>query len=71
MHTPKLSSATISVLLLALLLSACQPIQRDPAAHVVPQAVRDLAGTYAGSWTLFGIDEEGQVVKLAAWTDGR
>ncbi len=36
---------------------------------VVPQAVRDLAGTYAGSWTLFGIDEEGQVVKLVSWTD--
>ena len=87
MHTPKFSSTTISVLLLALLLSACQPIQREPAgssqvqptktvtdqnsasAQVVPQAVRDLAGTYAGSWTLFGIDEEGQVVTLMSWTD--
>jgi hypothetical protein len=87
MHTLKFSSATISVLLLALLLSACQPIQPDPAAlsqiqptetvtdqntgssHVVPQAVRDLEGNYVGSWTVFGIDEEGQVVKLVSWTD--
>jgi hypothetical protein len=87
MHTLPFSSATISVLLLALLLSACQPVQPDPAAlsqiqptetvtdqnngssHVVPQAVRDLEGTYAGSWTLFGIDEAGQVVKLVSWTD--
>jgi hypothetical protein len=87
MHTLKFSSATISVLLLALLLSACQPIQPDPAAlsqiqptetvtdqnngssHVVPHAVRDLEGNYVGSWTVFGIDEEGQVVKLVSWTD--
>jgi hypothetical protein len=87
MPTLPFSSATISVLLLALLLSACQPVQPDPAAvsqiqpaetvtdqkngssHVVPQAVRDLAGNYAGSWTVFGIDEAGQVVKLVSWTD--
>jgi hypothetical protein len=87
MHTPRLSNAAIPVLLLALLLSACQPIQRDSAgssqvqptetvtdqnsgsSQVVPQAVRDLAGTYAGSWTLFGIDEEGQVVTFMSWTD--
>jgi hypothetical protein len=87
MKTRKFSSATIAVLLLALLLSACQPIQPDPAAvsqiqptatvtaqnngssHGVPQAVRDLAGTYVGSWSLFGIDEAGQVVKLVSWTD--
>lgn len=69
MYTLKLSSAALSVLLLALLLSACQPIQRVPAAHVIPQAVHDLAGNYAGSWTLYGIDEAGQVVKLMSWTD--
>jgi hypothetical protein len=28
-----------------------------------------LEGTYVGSWTLFGIDPESNVVKLAAWTD--
>lgn len=87
MHTRKFSSATVSVLLLVLLLSACQPIQPDLAAsgqiqstetvtdqnnrssHVVPQAVRDLEGYYLGSWTMFGIDEEGRVVKLVSWTD--
>lgn len=87
MHTPKFSSATIPVLLLALLLSACQPIQPELAAlsriqpttmvtdqtkgssHIVLQTVRDLAGNYAGSWTLFGIDAEGQAVKLVSWTD--
>jgi hypothetical protein len=37
--------------------------------QAVPQAVRDLEGTYAGSWTLFGIDEASNVVKLASWTD--
>jgi len=87
MLTRKFSSATLSGLFLALLLSACQPIQPDsvalsqiqPAEMVtaqnedsstgVPQAVRDLAGSYGGSWTMFGLDEAGQVVKLVAWTD--
>lgn len=78
----------VMLLLVSLVLSACQPIQPlDPAAssqvqpveavtgndngssQAVPQAVRDLEGTYVGSWTLFGIDEEGKVVKLASWTD--
>lgn len=61
-------------------LAACQPIQAPAASSqlqlvatgtdpVVPQAVHDLAGTYVGAWTLFGLDEARQVVQLAAWTD--
>ncbi len=87
MQTRKASNATIAVLLLALLVTACRPVQPDPAAvnqiqpagaaadqaggssPVVPQAVRDLTGSYVGSWTLFGIDEAGQVFKLVSWTD--
>ncbi|MEX1019510.1 MAG: hypothetical protein WDZ49_07620 [Litorilinea sp.] len=77
MHTPKFSSATISVLLLALLLSACQPIQpaatasapNNGSAPVVPQVIRDLEGSYVGAWTVFGLDEEGQVMKLVSWAD--
>jgi hypothetical protein len=34
-----------------------------------PKEVRDLAGTYTGSWTMFGINEKGEVVKRLAWTD--
>jgi hypothetical protein len=34
----------------------------------VPKEVRDLAGTYTGDWTLFGIDEAGAVVKRRTWT---
>lgn len=87
MYTPRVSITTIAVLLLALLLSACRPVQPNRAATdqihpaeaatdqangpapVVPQAVRDLAGSYVGAWTVFGIDEAGQVVKLVSWTD--
>ena len=36
---------------------------------VVPKEVRDLAGTYTGEWTIFGINENGAVVKRMAWTD--
>src|SRR5689334_6094920 len=58
--------------------SQIQPVQTFTVNHTsnhnsssqgVQKAVRDLEGTYVGSWTLFGIDEESKVVKLAAWTD--
>jgi hypothetical protein len=54
--------------------SQIQPIEtvtgkNNGSSQVVPKAVRDLEGTYVGSWTLFGIDEESKVVKLASWTD--
>src|SRR3954464_13995836 len=41
----------------------------DPATAPVPEAVRALVGTYTGSWTLFGVDDKGQVVKRMAWAD--
>jgi hypothetical protein len=41
----------------------------DKPADPVPKELRDLAGTYTGEWTLFGIDDKGEVVKKAAWTD--
>ena len=60
----------IMILLVSLPLSACQfKLVTDQNNGVVPQAVRDMAGTYVGSWTSFGIDAEGQVVKYASWTD--
>jgi len=34
-----------------------------------PKEVLDLVGTYTGSWTIFGIDGKGEVVKRMAWTD--
>jgi hypothetical protein len=34
-----------------------------------PKEVRDLVGTYTGSWAMFGIDAKGEVVKRVAWTD--
>ena len=35
----------------------------------VPKEVRALEGTYTGAWTLFGVDEKGDVIKRMAWTD--
>lgn len=61
---------SIMMLLVSLPLSACQfKLVTDQKHDVVPQAVRDMAGTYVGLWTMFGLDEEGQVVKLVSWTD--
>ena len=38
-------------------------------AHAVPEEVRELAGTYAGVWTMYGVDAQGAIVKRMAWTD--
>lgn len=55
--------------LLCLLLLGTPPPHSQADAPPVPKEVRDLAGTYTGSWTMFGIDEKGGVVKKMAWTD--
>ncbi len=46
-------------------------VAADPKDNpdAIPKEVRDLVGTYTGSWTMFGIDAKGEVVKLMAWTD--
>lgn len=44
----------------------------EPAADPpkdVPKEVRAIEGTYAGAWTMYGIDDKEEVVKRAAWTD--
>lgn len=38
-------------------------------AEQVPAEVRVLEGSYSGSWTMFGIDRSGQVVKRMSWAD--
>ena len=43
--------------------------QKPDAPKEVPKEVHALVGTYTGSWTMFGIDEKGEVVKRMAWTD--
>jgi hypothetical protein len=35
----------------------------------VPKDVEAISGTFIGSWTMFGIDGQGQVVKKGSWTD--
>lgn len=54
--------------------SQSQPVETatekdDDSAPIVPKEVLDLEGSYFGSWTLYGVDEEGNEVELASWTD--
>jgi hypothetical protein len=59
-----------SVLMLTLYTASALPAADDTApAAPVPKEVRDLVGTYTGSWTLYGIDDKVGVAKKAAWTD--
>src|SRR6476661_3318347 len=65
-------SKLVSLGMVALLLlgGSIQIRAAEPkTAPEVPKEVRDLAGSYTGSWTIFGIDEKGDVVKRMAWTD--
>jgi hypothetical protein len=41
----------------------------SPLAAQLPKEVKDLVGTYTGSWTLYGIDAKGEVAKRMTWTD--
>jgi hypothetical protein len=58
-------TAALSVLAL-LLWPGAAPRAADAK---VPKEVEALQGTYTGSWESFGIDEQGKVVRRAAWTD--
>jgi hypothetical protein len=67
-----LPNRTLAVLSALLILgTAASPLEADEkgAGPPVPKEVRAIAGTYTGSWALFGIDDKGGVVKKAAWTD--
>jgi hypothetical protein len=35
----------------------------------VPEEVKAMVGTYEGSWVMFGIDAEGNIVEKMKWTD--
>jgi hypothetical protein len=54
----------------ALLIFCCSSsaITQDKPVQV-PKEVKDVAGTYTGSWTSYALDANGQVVKQASWTD--
>lgn len=55
--------------MLALYASGAQTASAQEQARQIPAEVKAIAGTYTGAWTVFGIDEKGQAVKRAAWTD--
>src|SRR4051794_12667050 len=55
-------------LLLVLGTGPLTPVKADPSGEI-PKEVRALEGTYTGAWTMYGIDEKGEVVKRMTWTD--
>ena len=46
-----------------------QAYAKQATAKQLPKELSDLMGTYVGEWTIFGIDEKGQIVKKTSWTD--
>lgn len=41
----------------------------DSFAQKVPAEVQAIVGSFTGSWTSYTVNEKGEVVKQAAWTD--
>jgi hypothetical protein len=62
----KTSSTFIALILTA---SFSVPLFAQSNSVQIPKEVKDVAGTYTGSWTVYGLDASGQVIKQAAWTD--
>ncbi len=63
----KILNAFFGLTLLTVCCSGLLFAQNKPTQ--VPKEVSDVVGTYTGSWTSYGLDASGQVVKQAAWTD--
>jgi hypothetical protein len=68
MHSRLFAPGLILLFLLGGWLHVLTAKQKD-VSDAPPKEVRDLVGTYTGSWTMFGIDETGKTVKRMAWTD--
>lgn len=49
------------------LLIACFALSSK--AQIVPNEVKEIAGTFTGAWTAFTLNASGEVVKQMAWTD--
>ena len=62
---------TLTTFVALTLLTVCGSVslfaQNNPTQ--IPKEVQDAVGTYTGSWTSYGLDANGQVIKQAAWTD--
>lgn len=46
-----------------------QAYAQQTTAKPLPKELYDITGTFTGEWAMFGIDEKGQIVKKASWTD--
>ncbi len=61
---------TLNTLFALTLLTACCYVSLFAQNKIqIPKEVKDLVGTYTGSWQIYGLDANGQVIKQAAWTD--
>jgi hypothetical protein len=54
--------------LVCVALSASVFAQKDES-RPIPKEVQQILGNYKGAWTSFGLNEKGEVVKQASWTD--
>ena len=60
---------TFAALALSTQIAGLAPAAAKAPQHDVPTEVRMLEGTYAGVWTMYGIDKTGKIVKNVSWTD--
>ena len=58
---------SLPLLLLALTINPTTHLPQTGAD--TPPELRKLLGTFTGKWTMFGINDKGDIVKKMAWTD--
>lgn len=58
-------SCIISLLIASVIISSLA----QSNSRQVPKEVQAIVGTYTGSWISYGLNEKGEVIRQAAWTD--
>ncbi|HEV2876540.1 MAG TPA: hypothetical protein VGW09_04625, partial [Nitrososphaeraceae archaeon] len=67
----KIIKAVLPILLAVITVTSCNGNASTEQANStqIPKEVKDVVGTYTGSWTIYGLDANGQVIKQMAWTE--
>lgn len=67
----KISTKFFSCVCLSFLLCLCFALNSSAQNTVqkIPTEVQAIVGTFTGSWTSYTINDKGEVIKQAAWTD--
>jgi hypothetical protein len=59
----------MAVAVVVVLVGAAPDDKKDSLTPGIPKEVQALVGTYAGEWTMYGVNAKGEVTPRVRWTD--